>query len=163
MLFQHFLMFQVGTSNYMFVKPARSREFSAAPPSTTHGGRCQSTCLTQQVRPPHFVMFCLTMNFLVSFFGKQDITSTQWCLLENFQLLFFFEKHKSWKFSNRMMMKIHWTSWCKRHRKMVELGRKVGVCILCPLHFFFGEGGPEVPSLSKIGMGVLASPWLVYA
>ena len=74
--FPHFLMFQVGTSNFMFVKTARFRG-SAAPPSTTHGGRCQSTCLTQQVRPPHFVMFCLTMNFLVSFFGKQDITSTQ--------------------------------------------------------------------------------------
>lgn len=40
----------------------------------------------------------------------------------------------------------------------------VGVCILCPLHFFFGEGGPEVPSLSKIGMGnvVIRHPWLYY-
>lgn len=109
-------MFQVGTSNFLFVKTARFRESRKKPPSTTHGGRCQSTCLTQQVRPPHFVMFFLTRNFLVSFFGKQDITSKHndvcWRI---FNWICFFVKNNSWKFSNRMM-KIHWTSWCKRRR-----------------------------------------------
>lgn len=40
----------------------------------------------------------------------------------------------------------------------------VGFCLLTPLHFFFGFGGPEIPSLSKIGMGNVINqhPWLYY-
>jgi len=38
---------------------------------------------------------------------------------------------------------------------------EVGFCLLTPLHFFFGFGGPEIPSLSKIGMGDMADPFYV--
>mmetsp|Transcript_5094 Transcript_5094/g.5889 ORF Transcript_5094/g.5889 Transcript_5094/m.5889 type:complete len:127 (-) Transcript_5094:11-391(-) len=36
--------------------------------------------------------------------------------------------------------------------------------ILTPLHFFFGRGGPDIPHLSKIGMGNVVNkhPWLYY-
>ncbi|CAJ1372689.1 unnamed protein product, partial [Effrenium voratum] len=40
----------------------------------------------------------------------------------------------------------------------------VGCCVLTPLHLFFGWGGPDVPSLSRLGMSnvIISHPWLYY-
>ncbi|CAK8988310.1 CSC1-like protein At4g02900 [Durusdinium trenchii] len=40
----------------------------------------------------------------------------------------------------------------------------VGFVVFCPLHYFFGWGGPDIPALSKMGMGNVVNlhPWLYY-